>query len=442
MPSAPRSGMWASVGRTAVTKVLVMGVAGVFGILNSRLIISHFGTDAYAQYGLLATFPSLMPFTDLGIGAVIINAVAGSTDPSHDSFVRRAVTTSVRVLLVSTLAISTLAVAVGLAGWWPALLGGGLMDGGGRTATVCLLIYAAALPLGIGQRVVVGLGRNATQVLAQGLVSPALTTMLLAAVLARLDAGNEVPIMSYAANTIVSVVCLAVTWRVTGPLLRDVVRGVPRRREVPGIRVIDTAGPQLAQSLVMPIAYGTDRLLLSHLAGVGQLAEYNLGAQLFGLVTQTVVVAGVAMWPQFARARAAGRVESPFRASLVMGGLGAVAALALWATTPWLVPLVSGSAITLTTSLILAYVAGIAVESAKQPLGMYMTDPAGLRFQVVPVMTMVAVNLAASWVLIAPLGAAGPVLGSAVAGLVCQVLPYAWWVRRDVHRRREAATAG
>lgn len=124
--------------------------------------------------------------------------------------------------------------------------------------------------------------------------------------------------MSYAANTIVSVVCLGVTWRVTGPLLRDVVRGVPRRREVPGIRVIDTAGPQLAQSLVMPIAYGTDRLLLSHLAGVGQLAEYNLGAQLFGLVTQTVVVAGVAMWPQFARARAAGRA--------VQGTLGTVAA--------------------------------------------------------------------------------------------------------------------
>ena len=81
-PAAPssRSGAWASVQRTALSKVLVMGVAGVFGLINTRIIIGHFGTEAYAQNGLLATFPSLMPFTDLGIGAVILNTVAGSED--------------------------------------------------------------------------------------------------------------------------------------------------------------------------------------------------------------------------------------------------------------------------------------------------------------------------------------------------------------------------
>ena len=80
-----------------------MGVTGVFGLVNTRLIISHFGTDAYAQYGLLATFPNLMPFTDLGIGAVILNSVAGSSDLRHDAIVRRTLTTAIRVLLASAL---------------------------------------------------------------------------------------------------------------------------------------------------------------------------------------------------------------------------------------------------------------------------------------------------------------------------------------------------
>jgi len=84
-----------------------MGVAGVFGLINTRIIIGHFGTDAYAQNGLLATFPSLMPFTDLGIGAVILNTVAGSEDLPRDAVVRRTLTTAVRVLLISSLVIAT-----------------------------------------------------------------------------------------------------------------------------------------------------------------------------------------------------------------------------------------------------------------------------------------------------------------------------------------------
>ena len=108
------------------------------------------------------------------------------------------------------------------------------MDGGGTTATVCLLVYAAALPLSVGQRVIVGMGRSATQVISTGVVSPALTCMLLAAVVARLDAGNAVPVMSYLANTLVSVVCVVMAWYTTRPLLRQAVRDVPRLRSARG----------------------------------------------------------------------------------------------------------------------------------------------------------------------------------------------------------------
>ena len=62
--------MWRSVGSTAIMKVLVMGTSGLLGILTSRMILSHYGTDAYAQYGLLASLPALLPFADLGIAAV------------------------------------------------------------------------------------------------------------------------------------------------------------------------------------------------------------------------------------------------------------------------------------------------------------------------------------------------------------------------------------
>lgn len=427
---------WSSVGRTAVAKIVVMGLAGVFGLINTRLIISHFGPDAWAQYGLLASFPSLMPFTDLGIGAVILNAVAGSEDPSRDSAVRRAVVTATRVLVVSALIICTLAVVIGLLGLWPALLGAKLMEGGGATATWCLVIYAMALPLGIGQRIIVGMGRSATQVISQGVVSPAMTCLLLLVVLARLEAGNAISVLSYAANTLVSIICIVVAWRATRPLLREVLRDAPRLRAVPGVPIRGTAAPQLIQSLVLPIAFQTDRLLLSHLGASQSLAQYNLAASLFNLLTQTITVAGVAMWPLFARARARGQIESPVLPSLLFGAGGLAVGLALAGVTPWAAHLLSDGQILLPTALVLAFLGYVVVEAAKQPLGMYMTDPRGLRFQVAPVLVLVPTNVVISWLLIAPLGAAGPVMGSLISVILCQIIPYAWWVRRDVARRR------
>ena len=408
--SAPASGVWAPIRRTALAKVVVMGVTGVFGLVNTRLIISHFGTDAYAQYGLLATFPNLMPFTDLGIGAVILNSVAGSSDLRHDAIVRRTLTTAIRVLLASALIIATTGVVLGLAGLWPTLLGAKLMDGGGVTATLCLVVYAAALPLSVGQRIVVGMGRSATQVISQGIVSPALTCMLLLAVVVRLEAGNAVSVMSYVANTLVSIVCVVVAWRTTRPLL--------------------------VQALIIPIAFQTDRLLLSHLGGGQTLAQYNLAAQMFNLLTQTVSVTGMAMWPHFAKARADGRVESPFGAARSFAAMGGGLSLVLVLVAPWMASVLSDGKIELPVTLLAANIANVVVEAAKQPLGMYMTDPRGLRAQMIPVVILVPMNLVLSWVLIAPLGAAGPIAGSVIAVIVCQLVPYALWVSADLRRRR------
>jgi len=256
------------------------------------------------------------------------------------------------------------------------------------------------------------------------------------AIVTGLGRGNAVSIYSYIANALVSVICIVVAWRATRPLFKGALRDVPRLRSVRGVRIVNTAGPQLLQSLAIPIAFQTDRLLLSHLGQSQALAEYNLANNLFNMLTQTVMAAGVAMWPMFARARADKRIESPFKPAIAFSGGGFLLALALVAITPWAARVMSHGKIVLPTVLVWAFAAYVAVEAGKQPLGMYMTDPRGLQFQVIPVLILVPMNLAISWVLIGPFDAAGPILGSVISVVLCQILPYAWWVRRDVARRR------
>jgi hypothetical protein len=100
---------------------------------------------------------------------------------------------------------------------------------------------------------------------------------------------------------------------------------------------------------------------------------------------------------------------------------------------------VSAGAIVLDFWLVAGFVAFVGVQATKYPLGMYMTDKQGLRFQVLPILLMVPLNLGLSWWLIGVLGAGGPIIGSAVSVLCCQVLPNFWYVARDLKSRRMGA---
>ena len=71
-----------------------------------------------------------------------------------------------------------------------------------------------------------------------------------------------------------------------------------------------------------------------------------------------------------------------------------------------------------------------------------MTDSAGLRFQVPPILILLPINLGLSIALIPQFGAGGPVIGSAVSVALCQVVPNLLYVRRDLLRRAAAGSPG
>jgi O-antigen/teichoic acid export membrane protein len=434
-PAGPEP-VWRRLGRAAGAKVIVMGVSGLLGIITSRLILSTYGIEAYAQYGLLASLPALLPFADLGIAAVVLNAVASSDDPKRDLHVRRTLMTAFRILLVTGPAIALGAVVVTALGLWPVLLGNGLVPGSEPVVLVCACLFGLALPLTVGGRVLVATGRTGTQILVQGLVAPTILLAVVVLVLTGVPAGRWLAVLSYVAAALVSVICLVIGARVLRPQVWAAARDVPRLRKVRGVPVIAVAGPMLVQMVVLPLATQTDRLLLSHLTRGSELAEYNLGSQLFGIALQTVSAAGVALWPFFARARATGAVRSPAGLVLAFGAGGLLLSGLVAVVSPVLVEFVSDGQLELDLFLVVAFVAAVSVQAVKYPLGMYMTDERGLRFQVLPVLTLLPVQVGLSWNLIGVVGPAGPVVANAVAGFFCQVLPYWWYVRRDLRRRR------
>jgi O-antigen/teichoic acid export membrane protein len=424
--------VWRGVGRSAASRLLVLPVSAGLGIVLTRVVIEAYGPEAFAQYGLLVGIGALLPFADLGMSAAVLGAVGAADRPAADEHVRRVLTTAIRVLLGSALVLTVVAVTLTVAGLWPGLLGSGLLpDDGPLAAMACLVLIAAAMPFGVGQRVLSGLGHNHVTILVLGAQTPLVLGAVLLLVWADVAAGAYVAVVAYAATLLLSAVLLVLAARrlhpALGRALRDALR--PRSR-APGAPVFGMAWPMLVQMLALPLAMQTDRIVLSHRSETAVLAEYNLAWQMFTPIYLVVAAGGMSLWPVFARARARGQTLSSLSMSWVFGAAAAAMALVVGLLSPWLADLASGGAIRIGPSLVVAFCVLTVLQAVKYPLGMSMTDAAGLRFQAYMIVAMLPVNTGLSWWLAGLLGAPGPLVGSIVGVTVFQVLANVLYVRR------------
>ena len=435
-------GAWAGVLRSGGVRLLVLPVSAVLGIVVTRLIIENYGPAAFAQYGLLVGIGALLPFTDLGMSAAVVNAVAGSADVGTDDRVRRVIVTAVRVLCCSAAVLALVGLALGAMGLWPTLLGSGLLPGSGSwAATACIVLIALAMPLGVGQRVLAGLRLNHISVAVMGLQTPVVLCVLLVLLHADVAAGGALAAIPYAVTLALAAACSFIAVRKVRPTLGLALRQVPHVRTVRGAKVFDVAWPTLIQLIALPLAMQTDRLVLSHAGDSGALAEYNLAWQMFTPIWLVVNTAGFTLWAVFARERARGARTSPMPMVAGFAGISAALALAVALASPFLAQLASGGAITLSTGVVVSFAVFMVFQGAKYPLGMYLTDAAGLRFQALMVVLMLPVNLALSWWLVTWVGAAGPVIGSIVGVGLFQFLAGVLEVRRRLRGAPAEAAA-
>ena len=429
----PEESAWRSVARSAGTRVVLLPISAILGVVITRLIIENFGRDAFAQYGLLVAIGTLLPFADLGMAAAIMNAVGGSDRSATDDHVRRVLITSIRVLICSASVLLLVTGTISLLGLWPTIMGEGLLPGTGPLlAAACLAMIAVTLPISFGQRVLSGLGKNHVTIAILGLQTPVVLAVLLMIIRFDLGDGSYLAVVPYLVTFGLSVVATILAGRLLSPAVTTALRAVPKFRSVKGAQVFDVAWPMLLQMIALPLAMQSDRLVLSHVSDSANLARYNLSAQMYLPVWQVVTAAGIALWPIFARARVTGnrRAQSPLPLSAGFAGAAALACLAITLVAPWLARLASDGQITIPFSMSLAFSVFMILQAVKYPLGMFMTDAPGLRYQAFLVVAMLPVNLGLSIVLAKRYGAVGPIIGSMVGVFLFQVVGNFIYVRK------------
>jgi O-antigen/teichoic acid export membrane protein len=431
----PRGTYWL-LGRSAGAKLLVLPVTAAFSLVTTRIIVTSTGAEGYAQYGLLVSLTALLPFLDLGLGAAVTNAVAGSANPKADLRVRATLVTAIRALLISSVILLVFTLLATATGLWPRLLGAGLIGpSGSNAAGVSLALLAVTVPMALGQRILNGLQRNHIQIVLVALQAP--ITCLLVGLSATVSIGTWAPPVAFYVSLLLSTGLTAIAARkLSSPMLTGIARDVFARRSPHGPRPTGTAVPMLIVMIGLPLALQSDRLVLSHAATSADLAQYTAVAQLFIPVWALISVTGIALWPVYARSRGR-RLDpghSPARLSLVFAGATAGICFLIGLLTQWLVALMTRGEVVVQVGTIVAFGCLMVAQAAQYPMGMFLTDPAGLRFQALTVAALLPLNLALSVALAMKLGAQGPVWASAVTVLTCQVLPNVGRVTRVTRR--------
>lgn len=427
-----RVGRYWPVVQSAVAKGISLPITALLGILTSHLIIDSYGVSAFALFGLLSSLPALLAFSDFGVGAAVVNSVSKSSSPQTDLDVQRTILSALR----ATVLVAILGLSFGGAAWaydwWPTLLGSGWDDSDlSLAATVAWSTLMLAVPLALGQRIILALHRNYLQIALQTM-TPALT--VLALLLLRDVARSQVVPTAIASCSSLAIavasMCLAVAL-LPGPV-RAAVRDLLRVRSRRGKKLISTALPMSVIMICLVLSYESGRIILSQFSGPVAVAEFTLASQFFSPILGFLAAITAALWPIFASSR---EPESTLIRRVVMisaaTGVGAAAlGTCLLLLLPWLTSIVADGAVKVPSALSLGFVFLVLSRGMQYVLGYYLMQGRALILQSWTSIGVLLAGVPLSVLLVRPLGSAGPTVAMATAILVLQIIPEWVWLGR------------
>lgn len=420
-------------------RLFALPVTAFAGLVSSHLIVTHYGAREFGYYGLLVSLVGVLAVGDLGVGAAINNVIAGGSERDRLGELQRAALTAVRTLVTSGLLVSVAGLVLSYFGVWPRLLGVPNTANANVAAGVCCALFGLGIPLGLGQRLLIAGGRSHEAVLIQ-VVQPIVTVvLLLLSRVADVD-GYYLAAASYLGLLVAGLVSVARAKMVFPETVRYCIGSVFRLRSTRGSIIRDTALPMFLIMVCANLSLQTDRLVISHVRGAMEVAQFTLGSQFAMPLVALISTGSAAIWPIAAARRRNG--EDSVSGSLVFAVAVPTVALgaAFVALAPWAGSLLSNGEIILSTELCLAFATFLLVQSIQGPLGNMISDSEGLRFQARCLAAALPLNLLCSILLCIRLGASGPLWGTAIATLLAQVIPELIYLR--ARRGRAAAGSG
>ncbi|WP_197077441.1 lipopolysaccharide biosynthesis protein [Rhodococcus sp. PML026] len=412
-----------------MARMLVLLSSLFFTAISSRLIFQHYGPATFAVVSIFATLQLMIPFADLGLGAVVMNRVARLVDEPGRSglriLVQRVLKAQLAVVLIGTLCVAIVTLS-GLTG--VALHSNGEILPAAMGALAILLIFIN-VPVSIGNRLLIGAGKTHRSVLCSVFGPPLVFLMTTCATNLHVD-GSVLyaawPLSSLLVQTYVFRAGFRVVKLPIGHTLAGIYRVKVRDKLDP---IFSTSASMLAISVASPISYNSARVVLGIFAPATSLATYSVGAQAFSPLLSLINTAATPLWPVFSRQPSNSKLIISYTKKFA--ALGLIAALIVLTLGPVYGWFITGDVKYVPWSVWIAFGVLLFVNSAAVPSMMRLNDGPDIRFQAYTAMLSCIANIPLAILLSIHYGAIGPIAGSIVCLSLLQVLPMFVWQYRN-----------
>lgn len=409
-----------SIGVSALVRIGTFPITAFATFATTSMMIGYSGALAYAALTVVMTLSQFAPYADLGIGAGVINSI--STSRPGDPVRIKAAASAVRILIVSAGVVFVIG-AVGAAVFsWTNVLNlqtSGIPDVNQATFLI-ITIFALAVPLGVGNRILVALSLNPLAI-AIGTIVP-VTGLIGTALIVH----YELPIVFLAfpaalGGLLSSLIAVTIAFR----KLEFPITAIFRRKEtrLPGL--ISQGIWFLLLGACLAVAFQWGRVVLAGRGTLSDVASYSLANQFYSPLWSFFLAAGLSLWPILAGYRASNASQSSLliRMSFYFVGAALISLAGLVVLGPWVASLISHNLVRVEDGVFVACGILICVQALQLVLGMSLTSGADLRFQALWSIPMALSVAGAMWLFAPFLGAMTPFLAAAAGVAIFQVVP-------------------
>lgn len=416
---------------SAAAKVITVATS----LISVPLTLHYLGPEQYGIWMVLSSLTVMLSFADMGMGNGILNAVASAHGKDDRGAIREVVSSGYAVLaLIAALIITAFALCYPHVSWYR-LFNASTLEAraeAGPALAVFIVCFALAIPVGVVQRVQIGLQQSFLNSLWQALGS----ILALAAVLVTIYLRGSLPVLVLAlvgTPLLGGLLNTAVFFRNSGRDVRPFLGGVQRTVIISVARV---GGMFFLVQFVGSVAFGADTLIIAQVAGASTVAEYAVPERMFALISMVVALAMAPLWPAYAEAVARGDgewVRRTFNRSLIVAALAsATVSLTLVLLGRPLLNLWVGSAVQPSLLLLAALGVWRVVEACGNAMAYYMNGVNLLKVQATLGMISAVIKVLLKVVLVGWIGPAGIPLGSTIGFLLFAGFPFFFVIRRHM----------
>lgn len=426
---------------SAVMSALSKGANLFVMIISVPLAVGHLGSERYGLWMTLTSLIALLGFSDLGVGASLVNAVARTHAEGRDKALAGVVATGFS-LLVAIAAVILLAFFACYP-WmnWARLLNitqPALTLEAAPAFAVLVVGLALSLPLNVVTQVQNGLleGYRASVWSALGAMA-GLGGLMLAV---RANATLPALVFAVAAGPVLAAALnSAYEFTVRRPELRPSFSATtgPQRKALLGSSLLF-----FVLQVCVTVVNNSDNFVAAHILSLEDVAHYSVSQRLFSIPPMLLGFVFTPLWPAYQQAKTRGDhawIRRTFRRSLWLAAAIAVpyAVVAVLAG-PTLVTLWVGPDFVLTFGQLLGFGAWCVCGCLAGALGMCLNGLNVLLPQAIFAVVNIGVSILLKVNLTRQLDLAGLAWGGALSTLALTVLPCSWlcWrTLRDLETR-------